>query len=78
MGPNSATMEQVRVQVAEAFLDNAHWMKTAVDLVDFILSECSLDNVGNDEYDNVILANPDLARAAAQELDSPTNEEVSQ
>lgn len=49
---------------------NRHWMRGHVGIVEFIISECELENEGNDEYDNVILRNPEEALAAAKLLDA--------
>lgn len=56
--------------VAAAMHANRDWMMTHTGIVSFILSECELENEGNDEYDNVILRNPDTARAEAELLDA--------
>lgn len=56
--------------VAAAHFANHEWMNSHVGIVQFILSECDLENVGNDEYDNVILRNPTEARAEAKALDA--------
>lgn len=55
--------------VAAAMQANRDWMMTHVGIVSFILSECELENVGNDEYDNVILRNPVEARREAELAD---------
>lgn len=56
--------------VAAAMDANRDWMMSHTGIVEFILSECELENVGNDEYDNVILRNPGAARAEAKLLDA--------
>lgn len=56
--------------VAAAFENNSDWMMTCTGIVKFILSECELENVGNDEYDNVILRNPEESLRLAQEMDT--------
>lgn len=56
--------------VAAAFADNRHWMGTHVGIVKFILSEEEPGFADNEEFDEVILANPDESRNAAKVLDA--------
>jgi hypothetical protein len=56
--------------VAAAELANREWMRTHLGIVDFILSECEAGGEGNDPYDDIILANPEEARAAAKFMDA--------
>lgn len=60
----------VKDAVVAAEANNRHWMRTHVGIVEFIISECELENEGNDEYDNVILRNPEEARREAKVLDA--------
>jgi hypothetical protein len=57
--------------VAEAFSANISWMTTHRGIVDFILSEEEPGFPGNKEFDEVILANSEEARQAADKLDVP-------
>lgn len=57
--------------VTEAFSANLSWMETHRGIVDFILSEEEPGFAGNKEFDEVILANPEESRQAADRLDAP-------
>lgn len=57
--------------VAAAHVANRDWMTTHRGIVDFILSEEEPGFAGNKEFDEVILANPEESRQAADKLDAP-------
>lgn len=57
--------------VAAAMHANRDWMMTHRGIVDFILSEEEPGFPGNQEFDEVILANPEESRQIADKLDAP-------
>jgi len=62
---------QVKTAVKEAYEANLSWMATHRGIVDFIISEEEPGYPGNSEYDEVILAHPEIARQAADMFDRP-------
>jgi hypothetical protein len=62
---------QTKRAVKEAYEQNISWMTTHRGIVDFILSEEEPGYPGNAEYDEIILANPEPARQAADMFDRP-------